>query len=73
MKKEMIVEIEDKFYKSVDEIDCSVFESIGAYVKILACLCEKNNIDLQIDIYGNSNNNTTISYDYFYGEDEDDE
>ena len=71
MKKEMTVVVEDNYKEMAEDIDIGdELPAIGSYVKILACICERNDIDLQVDIYGNSNNNTTISYDYCYIEEE---
>ena len=71
MEKEMTVVIEDNYKEMADEIDNGdELPAISSYVKVLVCICERNNIDLQVDIYGNSNNNTTITYDYCYTEEE---
>lgn len=67
MEKEIILKIDKKFEDMANDItDDELFSVLGGYVKFLCCLCEKNDLDIQIDIYGSSNNNTTISYDYTY-------
>ena len=67
MRKEILLEIGDNYKSMADEISSDeIFSAVGGFVKMLCALCEKNDIDLQIDIYGSSNNNTTMCYDYTY-------
>ena len=69
--KIMEVSIDKKFDEMANEIDkADLLSTIGSYVQLLACICKKNKVDLQIDLYGYDKDVLTINYDYCYTEDD---
>lgn len=67
MKKKMELIIDEQLVHIADSIvKDDILSVIGSYVQLLSRICERNNIDLQIDLYGSNSNNTTINYDYSY-------